>query len=186
MSDRNTVIRSMHDLGLAAWFGGSLMGAIGLNGAANTVQDPTERTAIASAGWARWAPVNAAAIGIHAIGGIGLILANKGRVAGQHGVATNTVVKAALTGIAAASTAYSGYQGKVLADAGRVAADGAVIPGPNTPDDAAAAQQQLRIAQWVTPAVTAALIVLAAQQGEQQRAGQVLTGILSRARSALS
>ena len=28
MSTRNTLIRSMHDLGLAAWFGGSLMGAI--------------------------------------------------------------------------------------------------------------------------------------------------------------
>ncbi|MFF2206234.1 hypothetical protein [Streptomyces sp. NPDC058145] len=34
MSGRNTVIRSLHDLGLAAWFGGSLMGAVGLNGAA--------------------------------------------------------------------------------------------------------------------------------------------------------
>ncbi|MDT5205049.1 MAG: hypothetical protein QOD34_1685, partial [Mycobacterium sp.] len=34
MSTRNTVIRSLHDLGAAAWFGGSLMGAVGLNGAA--------------------------------------------------------------------------------------------------------------------------------------------------------
>jgi len=30
----NTVARTLHDLGLAAWFGGSLMGAVGLNGAA--------------------------------------------------------------------------------------------------------------------------------------------------------
>src|SRR5438477_11936554 len=34
MSERNTVLRSMRDIGLAAWFGGSLMGAVGLNGAA--------------------------------------------------------------------------------------------------------------------------------------------------------
>ena len=34
MSERNTVLRSMHDIGLAGWFGGSLMGAVGLNGAA--------------------------------------------------------------------------------------------------------------------------------------------------------
>jgi hypothetical protein len=31
-SNRNTIIRSLHDLGAAAWFGGSLMGAIGVNG----------------------------------------------------------------------------------------------------------------------------------------------------------
>ena len=31
MTADNTVSRSLHDLGLAAWFGGSLMGAVGLN-----------------------------------------------------------------------------------------------------------------------------------------------------------
>lgn len=186
MSDRNTLIRSLHDIGLAAWFGGSLMGAVGLNGAANTVADSRERTTVAAAGWARWAPVNAAAIGAHAIGGIGLILANKGRVANQQGVAANTIVKAALTGVAAASTAYSGWQGRVLADAGAVPADGAVIPAATTPQQATAAQQRLRIAQWVTPVVTGVLIVLAAQQGEQQRVGQVASGLLGRARNALT
>jgi hypothetical protein len=39
----NTVARTLHDLGLAAWFGGSLMGAAGVNGAAAVVQDPTQR-----------------------------------------------------------------------------------------------------------------------------------------------
>jgi hypothetical protein len=29
MAQDNTVARSLHDLGLAAWFGGSLMGAVG-------------------------------------------------------------------------------------------------------------------------------------------------------------
>lgn len=28
MSERNTVLRSLHDIGLAAWFGGSLAGAV--------------------------------------------------------------------------------------------------------------------------------------------------------------
>ena len=36
----NTVARTLHDLGLAAWFGGSLMGAAGVNGAAAVVEDP--------------------------------------------------------------------------------------------------------------------------------------------------
>lgn len=180
MTTRNTVIRSMHDIGLAVWCGGALMGAIGLNGAANSVLDNNDRGAVASAGWARWAPVDAAAIGVHAAGGIGLILANKGRVVGQQGVAANTIVKAALTGVALLSTVFSGIKGMTVADGGQFPADGAVIPSTTTPTDVAAAQRQLRIAQWVTPVATAALIVLGAAQGEQQRPTQVLKGLLHR------
>ena len=178
MSSRNTVIRSLHDVGLAAWFGGSLMGAIGLNGAANSVKDSTDRARTASVGWARWAPFNAAAIGAHVIGGIGLIAANKGRIAGQSGAASNTVIKAALTGVALASTAYSGWKGAVVGKAGQVPAEGGVIPAKDTPPDVASAQQQLRIAQWVTPAITAVLIVLGAQQGEQQKPLELLKGLV--------
>jgi hypothetical protein len=43
MSERNTVIRSLHDLGLAAWFGGSMAGAVAVNGAAADLPDPTTR-----------------------------------------------------------------------------------------------------------------------------------------------
>lgn len=178
MSNRNTVIRSMHDLGLAAWFGGALMGAVGVNGAANDVKDSTERAHVASAGWARWAPVNAAAIGVHAIGGLGLILANRKRVVKQSGVGTNTIVKAALTGLGVASAVYSGAKGKVVAEAGYVPAEGGVLPNADTPKEVASAQQQLRIAQWVTPAITAILIVLGAQQGEQQRPAELVKGLL--------
>jgi hypothetical protein len=63
MNSRNTVIRSMHDVGAAGWFGGSLMGAIALNGASQDIKDPAERSKIAADGWARWAPFSAAAIG---------------------------------------------------------------------------------------------------------------------------
>ena len=58
MSERNTVVRSLHDLGLAAWFGGSLAGAVGINGAAADVTEPTQRLRVANAGWGRWSPVN--------------------------------------------------------------------------------------------------------------------------------
>ena len=177
MKSRNTVIRSMHDVGLAAWFGGSLMGAIGLNGGANSAEDASQRPVIASAGWARWAPVNAAAIGTHAIGGIGLILANKGRIAGQSGAGANTAIKAGLTGVALAATAWSGVKGAQVAKAGAFPAKGSVVPSAATPAEVAAAQKQLRIAQWVIPAVTAALIVLGAQQGEQQKPSQLLAGL---------
>jgi hypothetical protein len=46
------VVRSVHDIGLAAWFGGSLMGAAGLNAAAAAAKDTTERSHLASVGWA--------------------------------------------------------------------------------------------------------------------------------------
>jgi len=177
VNSRNTVVRSMHDVGLAAWFGGALMGAIGLNGAANEVTDPSDRARVASAGWGRWAPVNAAAIGAHLIGGIGLILGNRTRLAVHGGTRTNTIVKSALTGVTLASTAFSGWKGAQVAKAGAIPADGGVIPSEQTPPDTAAAMQQLRIAQWVTPAVTAVLIVLGAQQGEQQRPAQLLPAL---------
>ena len=74
MAERDTLIRSMHDLGAAAWFGGSLMGAVGVNGAADAAKDPTERLRLSSIGWAKWTPWQVAAVGVHAVGGIGLII----------------------------------------------------------------------------------------------------------------
>jgi hypothetical protein len=40
---------------------------------------------VANAGWDRWTPVNAAAIGAHVIGSVGQLRANKERVARQQG-----------------------------------------------------------------------------------------------------
>jgi hypothetical protein len=47
----------------------------------------------------------------------------------------------------------------------------------------AAIQQQLRILQWATPVLTGALIVLGAQQGEQQRPQERFGGWLKNAKS---
>jgi hypothetical protein len=57
MSNRTTMLAVIHDVGLAAWFGGAWMGAIGLNGATIEVDDHTQRTRVANAGWFRWAPI---------------------------------------------------------------------------------------------------------------------------------
>ena len=59
MSNRNTVVRPLHDIGLAAWFGGSLMGVVGLNGAAEEEGGNLRTAQIASHGWAGWTPLNA-------------------------------------------------------------------------------------------------------------------------------
>jgi hypothetical protein len=129
----HTVSRSLHDLGLATWFGGSLMGAVGLNGAAAQVEEPRQRLRVATAGWDRWTPVNLAGIAAHLAGGAVLLGANKGRVASQQGVARATVAKTALTGAALAATAWSRALGVKLDQAGQVPVEGGTEPGGETP-----------------------------------------------------
>ena len=128
----NTVARTLHDVGLAAWFGGSLMGATGLNGAAAVVQDPTQRLRVANSGWARWTPLNLAGIAAHLAGGAVLTGANKGRLAGQQGVAAASAVKTALTMAALGTTAYARVLGKKLERAGEVSVEGGTTPNPAT------------------------------------------------------
>ena len=182
MTADNTVSRSLHDLGLATWFGGSLMGAVGLNGAAAQVEEPKQRLRVATAGWNRWTPVNLAGIAAHVAGGTVLLGANKGRVASQQGVAKATVVKTALTGAALAATAWSRALGAKLDEAGEVPVEGGTEPSGDTPEDVAKAQRQLKVLQWVIPALTGAVLVLNARMGEQQRPAQVTGGLLGRLR----
>ena len=169
MSERNTLIRSMHDLGLAAWFGGTLMGAVGLNGGTAEATDPRERLRLSSAGWAKWAPVQLAALVVHGVGGVGLIMVNRSRLASQPEARANTVVKLVLTGAALASTAYSGMLGMKMAKHSEEGAAGVTEPAVTSSGELATAQSQQRVLQWITPALTAILLVLSAQQGEQQR-----------------
>ncbi len=181
-STSNTLIRSMHDLGLAAWFGGSLMGAIGLNGATRTAVAPQDDLAVAASGWGRWSPVATAAVGVHLIGGAGLVLANRGRLTAQHGAGANAAAKTVLTIAAMATTAYSGVLGAHLAaENDNTPVEAATVPSDATPARIARSQQQLRILQWVTPALTGVLIVLGAHQGEQQRPAQIAKGVVVKA-----
>ena len=182
MTADNTVSRSLHDLGLATWFGGSLMGAVGLNGAAADVEEPRQRLRVATAGWNRWTPVNLAGIAAHVAGGAVLLGANKGRVASQQGVAKATVVKTALTGAALAATAWSRALGAKLEEAGEVPVEGGTDPSIDSPEDVAKAQRQLKVLQWVIPALTGAVLVFHARMGEQQRPAQVTGGLLGRLR----
>ncbi|MEF2977205.1 hypothetical protein [Subtercola sp. YIM 133946] len=159
----------MHDLGLAAWFGGTLMGAVGLNGAAAKAKDPAERLALSSAGWAKWAPVQLAAIVVHGIGGIGLIGGNKARLASQPGSRSNTTVKLVITAAAGGASLYSGLLGRTIGKHVSEGANTVTDPSDSSSVELATAQKKQRILQWVLPTLTGVLIVLGAQQGEQQR-----------------
>jgi hypothetical protein len=71
---RDTFARALHDLGLAAWFGGSLMGAVGVNRSAAAAARNKDTTAVAGAGWSAWTPVNLVAIGAPASTGALIVL----------------------------------------------------------------------------------------------------------------
>lgn len=177
---RDTLSRSLHDVGLAAWFGGTLANAVALNPAASQAGASTDRGAVANAGWDRWTPVNAAAIGAHLAGSVGQLLGNKGRVAGQQGVASMAATKTALTVAALGVTAYSRSLGKKVSQERRMPAASGTQPETGTPPEVASAQSRLRALQWVVPALTGSLIVVSAYAGEQERASEVHAGMLQR------
>lgn len=177
---RNTITRAMHDVGVAAWFGGTLANAVALNPAAGQADSPGSTGAVANVGWDRWTPVNAAAIGAHLVGSVGLIIGNKGRIAGQEGVASMSVAKTALTAAALGVTAYSRVLGRKVSENTRVPAESGTEPSSSTPPDVAKAQQQLRALQWAVPALTGALVVISSFAGEQQRAAEAQRGVLKR------
>jgi hypothetical protein len=174
---RNTVSRSLHDVGLSAWFGGTLANAVALNAAAGQAGDQASRGRTVNAGWDRWTPVNAAAIGAHLIGSIGQLGGNKSRVANQQGVA---ILKTAVTGAALGVTAYSRVLGKKVSQFDAVPVESGTSPSAATPPDVAKAQKQLSALQWAIPALTGGLVVITSYAGEQQRASEVHKGFLDR------
>lgn len=183
MPERNTLAHSLHDLGMGAWFGGSLMGAVGLNGVAREWEDGKTGDKIASIGWAKWTPVNGMAIAVHLAGAVSMLASNFYRVEHQRGVGASSAIKTILTGAALAATAYSRVLGKKI--------ELASSPDPQDtekaeqhPIDIDKAQRQLAYAQWAVPALTGCLVVLNALHGEQQRPAEQLPGMWERARSA--
>ena len=56
------IVRAIHDLGLAVWFGGSLMGTMAMNPAVEVLDDPEERSKMVDEGWALFQPWGAAGL----------------------------------------------------------------------------------------------------------------------------
>jgi hypothetical protein len=172
--------RSLHDVGLAAWFGGTLANAVALNAAAGQATRPSDTGAVVNAGWDRWTPINAAAIGAHLAGSVGQLVSNAPRVRSQPGVAKMALAKTALTAAALGVTGWSRVLGKRVAQEPRPAISDGTTPTPETPEATASAQKQLAVLQWVIPGLTGALVVLSAFAGEQQRPAGVIASVRNR------
>ena len=151
---RATLFHQMHDLGLAAWFGGTLANAVALNPAASAGGYSSRVGAVANEGWNRWTPVNAAAIGVHLIGAAGLLKHDLGRTAAQKGVPTMAITKTVLTAAALGVTADSRVLGKKVSEHHAVPASDGTTPNAATPPEVAKAQKQQRGTVFsVTPVV---------------------------------
>ncbi|MBM6622218.1 hypothetical protein JTF08_11420 [Micrococcaceae bacterium RIT802] len=173
----NLIARSIHDLSAAAWFGGSLMGAVGLNGATGKAKDPAERTRLSSLGWKKWAPVQTAAFGTHIVAGLAVVQDNKDRLGRQHGVMRLSVYKAIVTLTGAAVTFYAGVAGKKVDRLSHEGARGATEPASGTSSELQTAQKQLKMLQWAIPVFAGWVIVLGAKEGEMQRPKNVIKGL---------
>lgn len=175
MTATSVAVRATHLLTNAAWFGGSLMGAVALNPAAREAGSERDQAEVSGTGWERWGPVQGAAIGLHLLSGLGIIADNRRRTR-LHAPTRNAVIaKTALTGAALATTAGSWWYGEKLG------AEHIDDPADDvTQADRANARRQLKWLQWATPVLTGSVLVLDAYLGEKQRG---LAGLLDRIRS---
>jgi len=176
----NTTSHTIHDIGLGAWFGGSLMGAIALNTAASVIPDPKDRARVVNKAWARWTPVNLAAIGAYVAGGAALMSGNRDRLKTQDGVAKLTMIKLGITGAAFLATGYARVIGQKMISAGDVPVEDGTTSTDETPEDITKAQRKLKMLQWAIPAHVGALIAISSRMSEQQRPEEVLPGMAKR------
>lgn len=161
MTKTNMLARSVQQLGLAAWFGRSLIGVL----------DETD-TARHGQGRSGSTPVTVAAIGAYLTGSFFVMTGNKERLAGQQGVATISVVKISVISVALIATACTRrFEGRVSGASSAVALQGT---GPEVAD----AERKLRTLRRSTVALTGALVVFNAVLGEMQRPSQVALGVL--------
>ena len=176
MSGYSTLVRATHLVTNAAWFGGSLMGAVALNPASREGDDAHEQAEIADEGWTRWGAVQGAAIGAHLVTGLAIVADNRRRVVAHRPTTVAVVAKTALTGAALAASAAAYRFGAELGEA-KERAD----QDPVAAKRARSLTRTMRWLQWATPVTTGGILVLDAYLGEQQR-GEA--GLLDRPTSA--
>ena len=177
---RNTLSRSLHDVGLSAWFGGTLANAVALNPAAGRGEDRTRHRRRRQH---RLGPVDARQRG----GDRPAPRRQRGSARRQQGPGRSPAGRR-LDGAGQDRSHRRGpgchgvqpRPGQEGVPAPRRPGQDATTPTAAHPDDAAKAQAQLRVLQWVVPALTGTLVVVSSFAGEQQRASEVSKGILGR------
>ncbi len=147
MTDARLILRALRDLGLAGWFGGALMGAASVNGAARAAGQTAESVRFANEAWRRWSPLNLAAVAACVVGEAGLS-AVRLRERGRRELAA-VGVEAGLTAAALTASTVARRLGRELEQGPWDA------PGPGE----RRASVRLARVQWVVPALTGLALV---------------------------
>lgn len=184
MSSTDLAMRSLHDLGLASWFGGSVFGTLALphGDSDESGTGARARRSLEGETWRRWSPVVTGSMAAHLVGGAGLLLANRARHRYQKGVAATSGVKSALTLAAVALTlgsAVEGYRSQERRRRIEDTGDAALREAQERSD------RRMRVVGTLIPATTGALVVLGSLEGEQQRPTSVVRGAVASALDAL-
>lgn len=140
--------RAAHDVGLAAWLGGSMFGKFAHNPSLKKISSHSERGSVANAAWNGYNIVNTVGLGAAAVGwGASRLTETRSRKLSD-AEQKLSVAKDGLMAVALVTGAASGVQGARLA---KQATDGAVPvetgtqPATETPQAAARIQRSLGV-----------------------------------------
>lgn len=180
-SPRSTLARAGRNLGLGAWFGGSLMGVLAVNRSLRpTVQgraegdalnDPLTRARILAEVWRRWTVPALVGIGAHLAGSLRLTWTGKGHGFAQPGVARTMAVDTALNTAAVGAALVALRRRRGLAAAADEGADPAELE-----------ERWRRLARvgWMVPAFTGGALVAQARLAEGLRPAATAQGLWAR------
>lgn len=186
--DSHVLAQSVHDLGAALWFGGSVMGVAGVNKAGNDLRDGVDKVRVAESAWQRFAPAQWTGIAAVLLAGSQLTRASRGRLVAQHGWARAGGTKAAVAVLGAGASAYAAYTGRKIGQLTEAAQQrGALVdvqdattPNSQTPPEVATWQRRQKIGQYLVPALSGANIVLNSYLVQTYRPGATAEGLLRR------
>lgn len=162
--------RALHDIGLAAWLGGSLFGKFALNPAVGLVSDKSDRGKVLNGAWNGYNLVNSLGLGAVALGWAGARMteARNGQLTDSE--QTLARVKDALVATAVVTGLANGVQGGRLAKQapeGAVPIEDGTTPASETPPQAAKIQRSLGLLGNVNIATGVALAAVNALLAQQ-------------------
>lgn len=181
MTEPSTIVRTLHNLGLAAWFGGTLFGQVALNPTVSRISDKSERGRVLNESWARYNAVNAlamiSAVGAWKLGGLEedakLVPGSGGLVGSKNVLLGGALVNAVASAMLGARIAGQSSRGDTPVESG-------TEPAPETPEKAARSQRLIGFFGSGSLALLAATIAVSAAIEARAAAGATRRGILSR------
>ncbi len=157
------VTRAAHDIGLAAWLGGSMFGKFALNPSVVAISSRAERGQVVNAAWGGYNVINTASLAAVTVGWLGARATEAGPWRQTEEERQLSKIKDGLVAGAALTGALNGIQGARLA---KSAPEGAVPiergnePAPETPANAARIQRSLGLLGTVNILIGLSLVAV--------------------------